>query len=123
MEPIPRDNETACQCAAAFQFLCDDYGFAAPHFLQAGREQNLYFAKGNRTIGINWEPGAFPLVELFYPTVDIEHRRIPHIRPPVGRGKQALNVYDAHEVARFLEQYAEALRTQEEPFLLGHENA
>ena len=123
MNPIPKDDNIACMCVAAFQFLCDDYGFGSPQFSEAGCERNLYFTKGNRTIGINWEWGAFPLVELFCPTVDIEHRRIPHIRPSVGRGKHALNVHYPHDVAHFLEQYAEALRAKEEPFLLGHGNA
>jgi hypothetical protein len=96
---IPETNETARQCVAAFQYLCDDYGFDSPRLVQSGREENLYFTKGNRTVSINWEPGAFPLVELFYPDTTIEHCRIPHIRPSIGRGKNAMNAYLARAMS------------------------
>ena len=123
MSDVSKQNETAAKCVAAFQFLCDEFGFSHPEFLQVGRESNLYFTRGNRTVGGNWEAGSLPLVEFFEPTVDIEHRRIPRVRPAVGRGRHALRPEVPEDVDRFLAQYAAALRTQEEAFLVGRDNA
>lgn len=110
-------SETALHCMAAFRFLCDEFGFSTPKLIVAGREQNVVFTKGERSVSINTEPGAFPLVELYYPTQTIENRQIPHIRPDTGKGKKALNPYLTPDLQRFLERYAEALRMNEGDFL------
>src|SRR5215475_8719102 len=64
-------------CSNAFVFLCERFGFAAPEFEQLGREGYVQFHKGSRTVSIAWEPGAAPLVELFFPAQDSGDRPVP----------------------------------------------
>ena len=64
-------------CSDAFAFLCDRFGFAAPEFEQIGREGYVRFHKGSRTVSIAWEPGAPPIVELFFPAQGSGERPVP----------------------------------------------
>lgn len=105
-------------CLEAFSFLQTRFGFEAPVVEQLGRECVIQYRKGNRWVSIAYEPGAFPIVELFYPSLDIRHRRFP--RSDIGLVKpKRFRDGDESEQRHALKARAASLERNEGEFLRG----
>ena len=102
-------------CLEAFHFLENRYGFDAPEVEQIGRECFIRYRKSNRWVSIAYEPGSIPIVELFYPSHDMKHRRIPRLN--TGIAKPKLFTGDETQQRRTLQAQATDLETTEREFL------
>lgn len=105
-------------CLEAFSFLQTRYAFEAPVVEQLGRECFIQYRKGNRWVSIAYEPGAFPTVELFSPSLDIRHRRFP--RSDIGLAKpKRFRDADESQQRQALQAQAASLEKKEGEFLRG----
>ena len=103
-------------CLQAFSYLQSRYGFQAPVVEQLGRECFVRYRKGNRWVSISYEPGLVPIVELFYPSPDIKHRRIPRLDIGLATPKQFRDT-DESQQRQTLRAQAADLETKEAEFL------
>lgn len=67
-------------CLEAFGYLESRFGFDAPVVEQLGRECYISYRRGDRWVSIVYEPGSPPFVQLFHPTHDYEHVRVPRLK-------------------------------------------
>ena len=105
-------------CLHAFSYLQTRYGFEAPVVEQLGRECFIRYRKGNRWVSIAYEPGLVPIVELFYPSPEIKHRRIPRLEIGLATPKRFRDI-DESQQRQTLQAQAADLETKEAEFLLG----
>src|ERR1039458_5327006 len=75
-------------CLEAFSYLESRFGFDAPVIEQLGRECFIRYCKGSRWVSVAYEPGCVPIVELFHPSLDIKHCRIPRLRTGLEKPKR-----------------------------------
>ena len=61
-------EDFARQCQQAFDELVSRYFFSRADIESIGRECYVRYHKGPQTVSIAWEPGALPIVELFFPS-------------------------------------------------------
>jgi len=113
-------------CCTAFRRLVDVYGFAEPVIEPLGREIFVRYLKGYREVSISYEPGASPLVELFYPSSETGDRPTPWAeedgvqrsrRFPRLQVAETFSEKDPTSFARFLDASAKALERVEPAFL------
>jgi hypothetical protein len=111
-------QDISAACSRQLRVLVDRYGFDPPQAEQIGCETYVCFHRGNQTVSVAWEPGAVPIVELFYPPLVPSDRvvawadrngvsrarRIPRIRVPGGVNADDLAAFDQYfaEVAAAL---------------------
>jgi hypothetical protein len=103
-------------CLEAFQFLQTRFGFDAPVVEQLGRECFIRYRKSDRWVSIAYEPGSVPIVELFHPTDDIKHRRIPRLKTALAEPKCFADT-DESQQRRTLQAQAADLEVVEREFL------
>jgi len=103
-------------CLEAFGFLETRFGFDAPEVEQIGRECFIRYRKGDRLVSIAYEPGAVPIVELFHPTHDIKHRRIPRLKSGLANPRRFADTDEAQQ-RQTLQAQAADLETVEREFL------
>jgi hypothetical protein len=103
-------------CLEAFQFLETRFGFDAPVVEQLGRECFIRYRKGDRWVSIAYEPGSVPIVELFHPTHDIKHRRIPRLKSGLANPRRFADTDEAQQ-RQTLQAQAADLETVEREFL------
>ena len=103
-------------CLEAFGFLETRFGFDAPVIRQIGRECFIRYRKGDRWVSIAYEPGLVPIVELFHPTLDIKHRRIPRLKSGLANPKRFADIDEAQQ-RQTLQAQAADLETVEREFL------
>jgi hypothetical protein len=101
-------------CLEAFGFLESRYGFAH-EVEQLGRECFVRYRKGNRWVSIAYEPGSVPIVELFHPSHDMEHRRIPRL--DIGMRRPQLFTEEETQMWQTLHAQATDLEAKEREFL------
>ena len=102
-------------CLEAFSYLEKRYGFDKPVVEQIGRECFIRYRKGNRWVSIAYEPASPPIVELFHPTEEMKHRRIPRLK--TGLGDLSRFVESEEKLHRTLEIQAGDLESVEKEFL------
>ena len=103
-------------CLEAFSFLVARCGFDEPTVEQLGRECFIRYQKGNRWVSIAYEPGCVPIVELFTPSHDIKHRRIPHLQTGLAKPRRFADT-DESQQRLTLQSQAADLETVEREFL------
>jgi len=103
-------------CLEAFGFLETRFGFDAPVIEQIGRECFICYRKGNRWVSIAYEPGSVPIVELFHPTHDIQHRHIPRLKTGLSEPRRFADT-DESQQRRTLQAQATDLEIVEREFL------
>jgi len=103
-------------CLEAFQFLETRFGFDAAVVEQLGRECFIRYRKSDRWVSIAYEPGSVPIVELFHPTDDIKHRRIPRLKSGLANPKRFADT-DETQQRQTLQTQAADLETVEREFL------
>lgn len=103
-------------CLEAFRFLETRFGFSAPEVEQFGRECVIRYRKGDRWVSIAYEPGAVPIVELFHPTEDIKHRRIPRLKRGLANPNRFIDTDEAQQ-RQTLQAQATDLEIVEREFL------
>ena len=111
-DPFPFFSEP---CKVAFGFLVERYGFSAPEEEQIGRERFIRYQKHNKTVSIAYEPGVSPIVELFFPSRELRHRRFPKYQPAPRPKKPKKWVDDM--MPEFLRHAASNLEENEREFL------
>ena len=113
-------------CCSAFRRLVDRYGFAEPVIEPLGREMFVRYLKGHHEVSISYEPGASPLVELFYPSSETGERPTPWAeqggvqrarRFPRLAVTERFKESDPASFARYCEVSAAALEREEREFL------
>ena len=106
-------------CVRSFAFLTERYGFSAPQAYRAGRELVVSYTKGAKSICISIEPGGAPVVEFFYPSLDIKHRSFPK-RPtmplPASLPRHSREWEEA-DVEQFLQFWALQVESNEREFI------
>jgi hypothetical protein len=103
-------------CLEAFGFLQSRFGFDAPVVEQLGRECFIRYHKDSRWVSVAYEPGCVPIVELFHPTNDIKHRRIPRLKTGLANPKRFADT-DESQQRQTLQAQATDLETMEREFL------
>lgn len=103
-------------CLEAFEFLETRFGFDAPEIEQIGRECFIRYRKGNRWVCISYEPGVVPIVELFHPTREIKHRRIPRLNSGLANPRRFTDTDEAQQ-RQALQAQAADLEAVEREFL------
>lgn len=104
----------AAACKEPFAFLIKEYGFSGPVQTRGGNEFTVSYKKGKRTVCISIEPFSAPIIELFYPSTDLKHRRIPR-QTRLPSKNTPLSSED--ELARALRHAATELTNNEREFL------
>jgi len=105
-------------CLVAFEYLQSRFGFDAPVVEQLGRECFIRYRKGSRWVSIAYEPGCVPIVELFHPTDDIKHRRIPRLKSGLAKPRRFADT-DESQQRLTLQAQAADLEATESEFLSG----
>jgi hypothetical protein len=103
-------------CLQAFRFLQTRYGFDAPEVEQLGRECFIRYRKDNRWVSIAYEACSIPIVELFYPSRDMRHRRIPRLHSGLANPKKFADTDEAQQ-RQTLQAQAADLEAKEKEFL------
>ena len=103
-------------CLEAFSYLESRFHFDAPVVEQLGRECFIRYRKGDRWVSIAYEPGSIPIVELFHPTDDIKHRRIPRLKTGLVEPRRFADT-DESQLRRTLQAQAADLEVVEREFL------
>lgn len=103
-------------CLEAFSCLQTRYGFGSPVVEQLGRECFIRYGKGDRWVSIAYEPGCVPIVELFHPTHDIKHRRIPRLATGLAKPRRFVDT-DEQQQRQTLQAQASDLESKEKEFL------
>jgi hypothetical protein len=103
-------------CLEAFSFLQTRFAFSAPTVKQVGRECYICYQKNDRWVSIAYEPGSVPIVELFHPSHDIKHRRIPRLQSGLTKPRHFADT-DASQQRLTLQAQAASLETTERDFL------
>ncbi len=103
-------------CLEAWGFLQSRFFFDAPIVEQLGRECFIRYRKGDRWVSIAYEPGCVPIVELFHPTHDMKHRRIPRLRTGLANPRRFSDT-DERQQRQTLQAQAADLETLEREFL------
>ncbi|MGH2360991.1 MAG: hypothetical protein ACRDGM_10705 [bacterium] len=103
-------------CLEAFSFLESRFYFEAPVVEQLGRECFIRYRKGDRWVAIAYEPGSVPIVELFHPTREIKHRRIPRLKTGLADPRRFADT-DESQQRRTLQAQAADLEVVEREFL------
>jgi hypothetical protein len=103
-------------CLEAFSFLESRFHFDAPVVEQLGRECFIRYRKSDRWVSIAYEPGSVPIVELFHPTPDIKHRRIPRLKSGLANPRRFEDT-DEVQQRQTLQAQAADLETVEREFL------
>ena len=103
-------------CLEAFRFLETRFGFDAPEVEQIGRECFIRYRKDDRWVSIAYEPGVVPIVEVFHPTHDIKHRRIPRLKSGLANPRRFADTDEAQQ-RQTLQAQAADLETVEREFL------
>ncbi len=103
-------------CLEAFSFLESRFGFESPVVEQLGRECFIYYRKTDHWVSIAYEPGSVPIVELFHPTRDIKHRRIPRLQSGLANPRRFADT-DESQQRQTLQAQAASLETVERGFL------
>jgi hypothetical protein len=67
-------------------------------------------------VSIAYEPGSRPIVELFHPTQDMEHRRIPRLKTGLEDPEHFADA-DENQQRRTLQAQAADLEATEREFL------
>ena len=60
-----------------FRYLQEKYGFSAAATEDLGREIIVRYERDNQTVSILYEHGSSPLIEIFYPSIEIGDNPIP----------------------------------------------
>ena len=103
-------------CLEAFGCLQARFGFDTPIVEHLGRECFIRYRKGDRWVSIAYEPGSVPIVELFHPTADIKHRRIPRLKSGLADPRRFADT-DESQQRRTLDAQAADLEVVEREFL------
>ena len=103
-------------CLEAFRFLQARFGFDAPTVEQLGRECFIRYRKHDRWVSIAYEPGSVPIVELFHPTDEIKHRRIPRLKTGLADPRRFADT-DENQQRQTLQAQAADLESTEREFL------
>lgn len=103
-------------CLEAFSYLQTRYGFEPPVVEQLGRECFIRYRKGDRWVSIAYEPKSVPIVELFHPTHDIKHRRIPRLATGIAKPRRFADT-DEQQQRQTLQAQAADLEAKERQFL------
>jgi len=103
-------------CLEAFNYLEIRFHFDAPVVEQLGRECFIRYRKGDRWVSIAYEPGVVPIVELFHPTRDIKHRRIPRLKSGLANPRRFVDTDEAQQ-RQTLQAQAADLEAVEREFL------
>lgn len=103
-------------CLETFSYLQTQYGFESPVVEQLGRECFIRYRKGDRWVSIAYEPGVVPIVELFHPTYDMKHRRIPRLGTGLAKPRRFADT-DEQQQRQTLQAQASDLESKEKEFL------
>ena len=103
-------------CLEAFSYLVGSFGFDSSVIEQLGRECFIQYRKGCRWVSIAYEPGCVPIVELFHPSLDTKHRRIPRLRKGLANPKRFADS-DESQQRQTLQVQAADLKSTEIEFL------
>ena len=103
-------------CLEAFSYLVGSFGFDSSVIEQLGRECFIQYRKGCRWVSIAYEPGSVPIVELFYQTADIKHRRIPRLSHGLANPRKFTDT-DETQQRQTLQAQASDLDAKESGFL------
>jgi hypothetical protein len=107
-------------CEAPFAFLVQRFGFFGPVQIHAGgNEYVVRYQRKKKTVSISIEPGGRPVVELYYPSLELEHRSFPRqsVLPP------ARGLSDEEKLTRELRHCAAELELNALDFLSDEEPA
>ena len=104
-------------CERPFAFLVQRFGFSGPTQIHAGgNEYVVCYQRKKKTVSISIEPFGRPIVELFYPNLELEHRSFPlQTVLPVVKG-----LSEGEELSRELHHCAMELESNALGFL-SHE--
>jgi hypothetical protein len=103
-------------CLEAFAYLESRFHFDPPVIEQLGRECFIRYRKGDRWVSIAYEPGSVPIVELFHPTHDTRHRRIPRLKTGLAKPRRFADT-DETQQRHTLQAQAADLEVVEREFL------
>jgi hypothetical protein len=114
------DDWFADACEKPFAFLVQRFGFSGPtQSRPGGNEFVVRYQRKKKTVSISIEPFGRPVVELFYPSIDLKHRSFPPQSPlPSAKG-----LSEEEELARELHHCATELESKAHDFLSHQERA
>ena len=115
--PTESDDWFADACKEPFAFLVERYGFVGPFQSRGGNEFVVRYQKKKKTVSISVEPFRRPVVELFFPSVELANRRLP---PQTVLPKEK-GLSEEEELARDLRHSAVQLESNALDFLSDEE--